>query len=193
MTSIQKSKSNFLLAMSLFGVFAVGGAAVMLSNNTAINRKIGASNVDQNLSDVLVKRGTSSFSPCKDLDVKYTYALLGNGVKVEKGTPAPKRTGKPAVKPTNTPDNMPNSCTPLVATSAMAEAFVGKRVSVTGTFTGGVFYATKIVDANMPNENSLKTVAPKASGKPSNPPKMTTKPIKGNPPVDPIYPIDPQN
>lgn len=166
MTSLQRSKNNFLMVMSLFGVLVVGGAAIVLSNNSAVKFKSGASNVDENLSDKLVKRGTSAFSPCKDLDIKYTYALLGTGEKMMKGSPEPKRTGKPTVRATANPENMPNSCTALVVQASLAEPFVGKRVSVTGTFQGGVFFATKISDANMPSDNSLENGKPSMSPKP---------------------------
>lgn len=189
MNSVQKSKSNFLLAMSLFGVFAVGGVAIMLSNNNAVNLKTGASNVDENLSDVLVKRGTSAFSPCKGLDAKYTYALLGNGIKAVKGTPSPKGTGKPEAKPSvkPSPNTMPNSCTPLVATSALADKYVGKRVSVTGTYKDGVFYATAVADANFPNVNS------EVKGDRTQKAVKTARPVLPNTKDNPLIPLDPQD
>lgn len=143
MTSLQNSKNNFLLAMSVFGVFAVGGSAVLLTKNLSVNYKAGASNVEQNMSEKLVKRGTSAFSPCKDLDKKYTYALIGNGVG-EKEDPESKRFGspKPSAKPVNSP------CTPLLVSDKMAEVHVGRKVLVKGVKKDGVFYATEISSQN---------------------------------------------
>lgn len=166
MTKLQNSKSNFLLAMSLFGVVAVGGVAMMLSSNSAVRYKAGASNVDQSLSQILVKKGTSAFSPCKKLDSQYTYALLG-GAKKEKGSPYPKTSGSP--------DTLPNSCTALIVDSSLAEPLVGKRVSVTGTLTDGVFYATNIVDASNPKGAGKPSMLPARPGKTTNP-IMTLEP-----------------
>lgn len=172
MTSLQKSKSNFLLVMSAFGVLVVGGTALAL--NTSVNYKTGASNISENMSDKLVKRGTSAFSPCKDLDKKYTYALLGNGVG-EKEAPEPRRFGspKPSAKPVNSP------CTPLLVSDKMAEVHVGRRVLVKGVKRDGVFYATE-----MSSQNDDKV---KAS--PSSNVKFLGPPVK----TDPIYGTDPQN
>lgn len=186
--STSKSKNQFMMLISAFAVLVVGAAALILSKNSSVNYRSGASNVDQNLSDILVKRGTSTFSPCKDLDVKYTYALLGsNSYKTQ--TTSPRATGKPSPKP--------SPCTPLVITSALAEPYVGKRVSVTGTFTDGVFYATAISDASSPAQTGKPTGAAKPTnvGKPSMTPRVlpSAVPSGAGKPVDPINPIPPQN
>ncbi len=74
----------------------------------------GASNVTQILTGKLVKNGTPEFSNCA---ASLPYGLLGTGVA---------------------------TCLPLQANSAQAGPLVGKKVMVTGTLRGGVFYASNI-------------------------------------------------
>ncbi len=125
------------VSLLLLGAIAVGvGTSAYIISTQSFQYKSGASNVVQTATGVLVKKGTSAFSPCKNAATP--YALLGAQPETRLNAQrSPVPSGKPTVRPTP-------ACTSLTVQSSLADPLIGKRVIATGTSQNGIFYATDL-------------------------------------------------
>lgn len=131
MAAIPLKVRGLNVVLVVFSLLVLGGSAAFISQNTQVNTKVGASNVVQNISGVLLKKGTAAFNrACSG--VTTTYAILGS----TSPTPNPNQRGIGLVIP---------KCTALNVLNRLADPLVGKGVIATGTLQNNIFYATKLV------------------------------------------------
>lgn len=109
------------VVLVVFSLLVLGGAAAFMEANLPANIQSRASNVTQNLTGKLVKKGTVAFSPCKAVTTNYALII-------------PQPAGSTATV----------ACSPLSVQSAIADPLVGKQIVATGTLQSGVFYATSL-------------------------------------------------